>query len=93
MLIFLGKSYQESRMTKRDRKQPTKIVSDEFKMWEKTGQAPGGLYGVRSFITEFFVGLALNPNYFQGLRNSAIAKICRNTTQTRFHDQSTSLFS
>jgi hypothetical protein len=32
-------------MMKRDRKQPTKIVSEEFKMWEKTGQAPGGLYG------------------------------------------------
>jgi hypothetical protein len=43
---ILGKSYQELRTNKRPRKQPSHVASDEFTNWEKTGQAPGGLYGV-----------------------------------------------
>jgi hypothetical protein len=43
---ILGKSYQECRIKKRDRRQPGIIQSEEFQIWDKTGQAPGGLYGV-----------------------------------------------
>lgn len=42
---ILGKCYQETRAKKRDRKQPGLINSEEYDIWEKTGQAPGGLYG------------------------------------------------
>lgn len=37
--------YQESRTQKRERKQPGVIQSEEFIKWDRTGQAPGGLYG------------------------------------------------
>lgn len=47
---ILGKSYQETRQLKRDRRQPQIINTEEFQIWDKTGQAPGGLYGVRIFI-------------------------------------------
>ena len=43
---ILGKSYQETRQLKRDRRQPQIINTEEFQIWDKTGQAPGGLYGV-----------------------------------------------
>ena len=50
---ILGKTYQESRVRKRDRKQPDHNKSEEFLNWEKTGQVRGGLYGVGLFL--FFV--------------------------------------
>lgn len=37
--------YQESRTQKRERKQPGLIQTEEFLKWDRTGQAPGGLYG------------------------------------------------
>jgi hypothetical protein len=43
---ILGKTYQELRTNKRERKQPGFIQSEEFIAWDKTGQAPGGIYGV-----------------------------------------------
>ncbi len=43
---ILGKTYQELRTNKRERKQPGLIQSEEFIAWDKTGQAPGGIYGV-----------------------------------------------
>jgi WD repeat-containing protein 49 len=46
---ILGKCYQESRTQKRDRRQPGLIETEEFQIWDKTGQAPGGLYGVINF--------------------------------------------
>lgn len=42
---LLGKSYQEIRTKKRDRKQPGLIRNGEYEIWNKTGQVPGGLYG------------------------------------------------
>ena len=45
---ILGKCYQETRQLKRDRRQPQIINTEEFQIWDKTGQAPGGLYGVGS---------------------------------------------
>lgn len=46
---FKGKSYQECRVKKRERRQPGTINSEEYMIWDKTGQAPGGLYGVTIF--------------------------------------------
>jgi len=43
---ILGKTYQELRTNKRERKQPGFIQSEEFAAWDKTGQAAGGIYGV-----------------------------------------------
>ncbi len=43
---ILGRSYQELRVNKRDRKQPNFKKSEEYLNWEKTGQVRGGLYGV-----------------------------------------------
>jgi hypothetical protein len=45
---ILGKSYQELRVKKRDRRQPNFEKSEEFLNWERTGQVRGGLYGVNS---------------------------------------------
>ena len=42
---ILGKSYQEIRTKKRDRKQPGLILNGDYEIWNKTGQVPGGLYG------------------------------------------------
>lgn len=42
---LLGKSYQEIRTKKRDRKQPTLITNGDYEIWNKSGQVPGGLYG------------------------------------------------
>jgi hypothetical protein len=42
---ILGKTYQESRTSKRERRQPGLIQSEEYIKWDNTGQAPGGLYG------------------------------------------------
>jgi hypothetical protein len=50
---LLGKSYQETRVRKRDRKQPSLEKSEEFISWEKTGQCSGGLYGVSFKLLEF----------------------------------------
>lgn len=47
---ILGKCYQETRQLKRDRRQPQIINTEEFQIWDKTGQAPGGLYGVLILI-------------------------------------------
>lgn len=44
-VFLLGKVYQESRTHKRERKQPGLIQSEEYLKWDRTGQAPGGLYG------------------------------------------------
>ncbi len=51
---ILGKSYQETRQLKRDRRQPQIINTEEFQIWDKTGQAPGGLYGVRILKKVFY---------------------------------------
>lgn len=42
---ILGKVYQETRTHKRERKQPGIVQSEEYLKWDRTGQAPGGLYG------------------------------------------------
>lgn len=46
---ILGKTYQDERVKKRDRRQPSHTKSEEFERWEKTGQVRGGLYGVSLF--------------------------------------------
>ncbi|XP_021372288.1 WD repeat-containing protein 49-like isoform X4 [Mizuhopecten yessoensis] len=40
----LGKNYQETRVRKRERKQPGTIPNLPYLTWEKTGQAPAGPY-------------------------------------------------
>jgi hypothetical protein len=42
---ILGKVYQETRTQKRERRQPALIQSEAYAKWDRTGQAPGGLYG------------------------------------------------
>ncbi|XP_078586384.1 cilia- and flagella-associated protein 337-like [Branchiostoma floridae x Branchiostoma japonicum] len=41
---YLGKAYQDLRVQKRERKQPTSIPNLPYLTWEKTGQAPAGPY-------------------------------------------------
>ncbi|KAK3094556.1 hypothetical protein FSP39_003370 [Pinctada imbricata] len=41
---LLGKNYQESRVRKRERKQPGTIPDLPYLHWERTGQAPAGPY-------------------------------------------------
>ncbi|XP_069101965.1 cilia- and flagella-associated protein 337-like isoform X5 [Argopecten irradians] len=43
----LGKNYQETRVRKRERKQPGTIPNLPYLTWEKTGQAPAGPYSLQ----------------------------------------------
>ena len=48
MLFFdVGKNYQELRVQKRERKQPSTIPDLPYLHWERTGHAPAGPYSVR----------------------------------------------
>lgn len=46
-----GTSFQEKRTNRRQRNQPTLITKKDYLMWEKTGIAPGGAYGVRRWFS------------------------------------------
>ncbi|KAK6184641.1 hypothetical protein SNE40_007075 [Patella caerulea] len=46
---FLGKDYQELRVCKRERRQPSTIPNLPYLHWEKTGQPPAGPYSVSLF--------------------------------------------
>lgn len=67
---ILGKSYQECRIKKRDRRQPGIIQSEEFQIWDKTGQAPGGLYGVG--FKALFIFYNFKMFFFKVFRNSRV---------------------
>ena len=69
---ILGKSYQECRVKKRDRRQPGIIQSEEFQIWDKTGQAPGGLYGVIIIIN---VNCKQKLIFYKVIRNCRIGII------------------
>jgi hypothetical protein len=43
---WTGRSYQEARIRKRDRRQPGYLATDKLLFWEKIDQTPGGIYGV-----------------------------------------------
>lgn len=45
--LIVGVSFQEKRTNRRQRNQPSLITKKDFLLWEKTGLAPGGAYGVR----------------------------------------------
>jgi hypothetical protein len=44
--LISGVSYQEKRTNRRQRNQPSLITKKDYILWEKTGLAPGGAYGV-----------------------------------------------
>ena len=44
--LFQGVGFQEKRTNRRQRNQPTLITTKDYLLWEKTGLAPGGAYGV-----------------------------------------------
>ena len=44
-----GKNYQELRVQKRERKQPSTIPDLPYLHWERTGHAPAGPYSVRIY--------------------------------------------
>lgn len=52
--LFLGVSYQEKRTNRRQRNQPSLITKKDYLLWEKTGLAPGGAFGVRFFFSFSF---------------------------------------
>lgn len=62
-----GKSYQEERGGKRERRQPMSIPNLPYLTWEKTGQPPAGPYAVRKhktkIIFEFRVKVKGNVNF------------------------------
>ena len=45
--FIVGVSFQEKRTNRRQRNQPSLITKKDYLLWEKTGLAPGGAYGVR----------------------------------------------
>lgn len=47
---ILGRCYQESKTKKKERRAPGIINTQEYEIWDKTGQAPGGLYGSLQII-------------------------------------------
>ena len=49
--FLTGVSFQEKRTNRRQRNQPSLITKKDYVLWEKTGLAPGGAYGVsQSFL-------------------------------------------
>ena len=55
--LLLGKDYQELRVKKRERKQPSTIVNLPYLTWEKTGQAPVGPYAVSIYMKPYIVSI------------------------------------
>ncbi len=54
--LISGVSYQEKRTNRRQRNQPSLITKKDYILWEKTGLAPGGAYGVSEL---FFLLISL----------------------------------
>jgi hypothetical protein len=60
-MFISGVSYQEKRINRRQRNQPSLITKKDYILWEKTGLAPGGAYGVREY---FFLSISLNLFFY-----------------------------
>jgi hypothetical protein len=52
-LFISGVSFQEKRTNRRQRNQPSLITKKDYLLWEKTGLAPGGAYGVSEILIFF----------------------------------------
>ncbi|CAF0765559.1 unnamed protein product [Brachionus calyciflorus] len=93
---LLGKSYQESRIKKRDRKQPGYINDEDYDLWNKTGQAPGGLYGSLKIIemenVDNKINKKLEPKFLreknaQNIENKPVEKTLAETLKSAFDEK------
>lgn len=63
MIDITGKNYQELRVQKRERKQPSTIPDLPYLHWERTGHAPAGPYSVCiSYYCSLLISCEIDKN-------------------------------